>query len=604
MLIPEKLKVLWRFIYPYRKQLGFLSFLSILIALLDGIMLVLLFDFIRLIINQSLEISRFVTWVLVPLGLSNFKFQTIAVIYAACLGILALTRFGGNALFERNINQLRGYVLTKIQENLMRLYLYAPWYYFWNKKHGEMLFHITGAPLKATEVFLQLSKIVATSIMLVVIPVVLFFMSASLFLVGVILGIGYFLLIHKLGRRVSYYTGKGRVDSSRIQNALAAEALSGIRYIRAYGYEKTWLNLFSVQVRRFADLMARDAFWTALPPRLIELFVVLGFLTLILASMVIISGKFTESIPVLGTYFFGIIRLLPSLSQMGSARMQLQGNLPYIEALEKITHEIDLKTACSGQPVPISSSKGGIEISLESIGFSYEPERPVLNEFTLNISPAKITALVGASGSGKSTVLDLILGFIQPHKGQVLINGKPLTSLDINDLRSRIALVGQDVFLFHDTIEANLRMGFPEAPFEKVEEAAAIAGILEVIQSLPDKWQTVIGDRGIKLSGGQRQRFALARALLRNPDIYLLDEPTSALDAETEQAIMPSFLEYVRKKTVVLVAHRLQTIQHADMIVIIDKGRIVGSGSHEELMNQKGLYTAMVRAAGLSNSNG
>ena len=603
MLIPEKLKVLWRFIYPYRKQLGSLSFLSILIAFLDGIMLVVLFDFIRLIINQGLETSRFVTWILVPVGLGNFKFQTIAIIYAACLGVLALIRFGGSALFERKINQLRAYVLAKTQEKFMRLYLYAPWYHFWHKKQGEMLFHITNAPLKATEVFLQVSKIVATSVMLIVIPGVLFFMSSLLFLIGVILGSGYFFLIHKLGRRVSYYTGKERVDASRIQNALAAEALAGIRYIRAYGYEKTWLNLFSVQVRRFADLMARDAFWTALPPRLIELFVVLGFVTLILASIVIIGGKFTESIPVLGTYFFGIVRLLPALSQMGNARMQLQGNLPYLETLEKITHEVDSKTTCSGQPVPISS-KGGIEISLESIVFSYESERPVLNGFTLNISPAKTTALVGASGSGKSTVLDLILGFIQPHKGRVLINGKPLTSLDINDLRSRIALVGQDVFLFHDTIEANLRMGFPEAPFKKVEEAAAIAGILEFIQSLPGKWQTVIGDRGIKLSGGQRQRFALARALLRNPDIYLLDEPTSALDAETEQAIMSSFLDYVRKKTVILVAHRLQTIQHADLIVVIDQGRIVGSGSHGELMNQKGLYTAMVRATGSSNSQG
>ena len=353
-------------------------------------------------------------------------------------------------------------------------------------------------------------------------------------------------------------------------------------------------------MKRFADLMARDGFWTALPPRMIELFIVLGFLMLILASITLVGNEFIESIPLLGAYFFGIIRLLPSLSQMGNARMQLQGNLPYIKSLEKITQEIGLKPSDIGKSLVIAE-KGSPRISLESIVFSYENGNLVLNEFALNIPPKKITALVGVSGSGKSTILDLILGFIQPQRGKVLINGKPLTSLDINDWRSRIALVGQDVFLFHDTVEANLRMGFPDAPFEKVEEAAAIAGILELIWSLPDKWQTVVGDRGIKLSGGQRQRFALARALLRNPDVYLLDEPTSALDVDTEKAIMPSFLNHIRRKTVVLVAHRLQTIQHADIKVVIDHGCIVSSGTHEELINQKGLYTTLVQASDLSN---
>ncbi len=601
MHIPKNLRSLWRFISPFRKQLGFLSIVSVITALIDGIMIVVLFDFIRLIINQDLGASRFITWIINPMGL-GFSFQTIAIIYASCIGVMALVRFGGIALFERKMNRLRSHVLTKTQENLMRLHLYAPWHHFWHKKQGEMLFHITGAPLKATEVILHLSKIMATSVMLIVISGVLFFMSPSLFFVGVILGGGYFLLIHKLGRKVSYYTGKERVEAGSIQNALAAEALSGIRYIRAYGYEKVWLKRFSTQVRRFADLMAKDGFWIALPPRLIELFIVIGFLTLILASIVLVGDKFIENIPLLGAYFFGIMRLLPSLSQMGNARMQLQGNLPYIESLEKITHEIGSKPSDFRESI-VKAEEGSPCILLESIVFSYEPGRPVLNEFTLNITPKTITALVGVSGSGKSTILDLILGFIQPQRGQVLINGKPLTSLDINDWRSRIALVGQDVFLFHDTIEANLRMGFPDAPFEKVEAAAAIAGILEFIRSLPRKWQTVIGDRGITLSGGQRQRFALARALLRNPDVYLLDEPTSALDAETEQTIMPSFLNHVRKKTVVLVAHRLQTIKHADIKVVIDNGRIVGSGTHEELMNQKGLYATMIQASDFSNLN-
>jgi len=596
----KNMRILWRFISPYRKQFGFLSFLSIFTAILDGIMLVVIFDFFRLVINQDLGASRFVTWIINPMGL-GFSFQTIAIVYASGIGVMALVRFGGVALFERQMHRLRAYVLEKTQEDLMRIHLYAQLHYFWHKKQGEMLYNITGAPLKATEVLLHLSKIISSSMMLFVIPIVLFVMSPLLFLVGVVLGSGYFLLIYKLGRRVSYFTGKERVEASRIQNALAAEALAGIRYIRAYGYGEIWLDRFKRQVQRFSGLMARDGFWTALPPRLMELFVVLGFLILILTSIILIGDKFTESLPTMGAYFFGIMRLLPSLSQMGNARMQLQGNLPYIESLEQITCEISSKSYDLGGTFEITE-EGPPSILLESIMFSYEPGRPVLNEFTLNIEPGKITALVGTTGSGKSTILDLILGFVKPESGQVLINGKTLSSLDIDKWRSRIALVGQDVFLFHDTIEANLRMGFPDASFEQVEEASAIAGILEFINALPDKWKTVIGDRGVKLSGGQRQRFALARALLRNPDVYILDEPTSALDAETEQTIMHSFLDHVRKKTVVLVAHRLQTIKRADIKVAIDHGHVVGIGSHEELMNQKGLYATLVQASGLSNS--
>jgi ABC-type multidrug transport system, ATPase and permease components len=600
MYMTKNMRILWRFISPYRKQFGFLSFLSIFTAILDGIMLVVIFDFFRLVINQDLGASRFVTWIINPMGL-GFSFQTIAIVYASGIGVMALVRFGGVALFERQMHRLRAYVLEKTQEDLMRIHLYAQLHYFWHKKQGEMLYNITGAPLKATEVLLHLSKIISSSMMLFVIPIVLFVMSPLLFLVGVVLGSGYFLLIYKLGRRVSYFTGKERVEASRIQNALAAEALAGIRYIRAYGYGEIWLDRFKRQVQRFSGLMARDGFWTALPPRLMELFVVLGFLILILTSIILIGDKFTESLPTMGAYFFGIMRLLPSLSQMGNARMQLQGNLPYIESLEQITCEISSKSYDLGGTFEITE-EGPPSILLESIMFSYEPGRPVLNEFTLNIEPGKITALVGTTGSGKSTILDLILGFVKPESGQVLINGKTLSSLDIDKWRSRIALVGQDVFLFHDTIEANLRMGFPDASFEQVEEASAIAGILEFINALPDKWKTVIGDRGVKLSGGQRQRFALARALLRNPDVYILDEPTSALDAETEQTIMHSFLDHVRKKTVVLVAHRLQTIKRADIKVAIDHGHVVGIGSHEELMNQKGLYATLVQASGLSNS--
>ena len=571
-LFSEKLKILKSFLFAYKKQLKFLVFIGAFSALLDSSILIGLFDFTRFVINQNFLQSHFLKQVLDSLGLSSFSFLTLALLYACVIGFLAIMRFYTNIVFEKNSCTLRSQALVNLQEKMMHLYLSLPWHHFLKKKQGDMMFHLTSLPSKCSEILLYVSKIFLTTIVFIVICGVLLLTSKSLFLVGAVLGFIYFLFIQRFEKKISYRVSKERVDSSRLQSTVASEALSGMRYIRSYGYEDMWFKRFSFEVHRFANLMKKDDFWIVLPPKLLELFIILGLLSFVSLFLSFTNQNFIGAIPMLCIYFFGLIRLMPSIVQLGNAYVQLQRNFPYVEFLHELIKEYEVKLHIP-KNVYLKLQKP-IRISLESVCFSYEPGQPVLDNLSLEIKEGKVTALVGASGNGKSTILDLILGFIKPEKGEILVNGVSLADIDLEAWRSHVAYVGQDVFLFHDTIGANLKMGLPGASLKDLEDATRISGILEFIKNLPEKWNTIVGDRGIKLSGGQRQRLALARALLRNPDIYLLDEPTSALDIETEQAIMSPFLDYVRSKTVLLIAHRLETIKCVDCIVTLEKRQV------------------------------
>jgi subfamily B ATP-binding cassette protein MsbA len=209
---------------------------------------------------------------------------------------------------------------------------------------------------------------------------------------------------------------------------------------------------------------------------------------------------------------------------------------------------------------------------------------------------------VGASGAGKSTLLDLIFRFHDPSAGRVLVDGEALTGFDLMSWRKRLSLMTQDVHLFHDTVLANIGYARPGATEEEIAQAAELAGAAEFILSLPKGWHTVLGDRGARLSGGQRQRIALARALLRDPELILLDEATNALDAVSERAVQAGLARWAEDRTVVIVAHRLSTVERADQIVVLDRGRVVEQGPPAALLARGGLYAAMRRAQAPSSA--
>jgi ATP-binding cassette subfamily B protein len=232
-------------------------------------------------------------------------------------------------------------------------------------------------------------------------------------------------------------------------------------------------------------------------------------------------------------------------------------------------------------------------IQYQDICFSYSPGHPVLQHINLDIPASSTVAFVGQTGSGKSTLVKLLLRFYAPDSGRLLLDGHPVEDLQLDSLRRRMGLVSQDVFLFHGTVRENIAYGTPGASFEQVKAAADAAEASEFIRRLPQGFDTIVGERGQKLSGGQRQRLSIARALLKDPPVLILDEATSAVDNETEAAIQRSLLRISHTRTTLIIAHRLSTIVNADTIYVLDAGRIVESGNHEQLLAREGIYAGL-----------
>ena len=233
------------------------------------------------------------------------------------------------------------------------------------------------------------------------------------------------------------------------------------------------------------------------------------------------------------------------------------------------------------------------EITFKNISFGYQSDRMIIKNLSFHLAKGKSLAIVGPTGAGKSTISKLLFRFYDPYSGEILINNENIKNFKQNSLRQSIGIVPQDTVLFNDTIYYNISYGNPEASHEEIINAAKIAGIHDFIESIPNKYETIVGERGLKLSGGEKQRVAIARTVLKNPSIYFFDEATSALDSTTEKEIIENLDNISKGKTTLIIAHRLSTVSNADNIIVLDKGKIIEEGNHSTLLSKKGLYASM-----------
>jgi len=370
--------------------------------------------------------------------------------------------------------------------------------------------------------------------------------------------------------------------------ARLANAIGGIATIKSYTRETLELKHLSEESRAYCTANSRAIRISSAFIPLIRMAILAGFMaTLIVGGLKTLDGEL--NVGLYGVLVFLTQRLLWPLTGLAET-VDL-----YERAMASTRRVLGLLD--TQRSIPRDGKKRPArlrgEVAMHGVDFAYADGRPVLMDVDLRVDPGQTLALVGSTGSGKSSLIKLLLRFYAPSDGRILVDGEPIENYDLHWLRSNIGLVSQDVFLFDGSVEDNIAYGRPDASPEQIRRAARLSEAHGFITELPDGYQTQVGERGQKLSGGQRQRLSLARAVLKDPPILLLDEATSAVDNETEAAIQRSLAQICVGRTTIMIAHRLSTVVHADQILVVEGGRVVERGQHQELVAANGVYAAL-----------
>jgi ATP-binding cassette, subfamily B, bacterial MsbA len=387
-----------------------------------------------------------------------------------------------------------------------------------------------------------------------------------------------------IGRKIKNYSRQGQAAMGSLTTVLE-QTFSGIKVIKTFGMEKQEGEKFRNKNRAYYSFLRKVFKYDAASSPLIEIISSLGVATVLWYGLSrVMEGSMTQ-----GELFSVIAAILlmytpvKRLTRINNAVQQAIG------AAERVFEVLEQKPEVVEQPGAVDIGRSRGEVVFKGVNFAYDGE-PVLRNLNLSASAGEVVALVGPSGAGKSTVAGLLCRFYDVSDGQISIDGHDIRSLDLDSLRQNLAMVDQETFLFNDTIANNIRFGCMQASQADVEEAARQAFADDFIEALPERYETPIGDRGVRLSGGQRQRLCIARALLRDAPILILDEATSALDTESEAKVQRALANLMKNRTTFVIAHRLSTIMHADKIVVLNNGAAEEIGTHQQLLMQGGLY--------------
>jgi len=364
------------------------------------------------------------------------------------------------------------------------------------------------------------------------------------------------------------------------------EAMGGVRLVKVYTAEDREERLFSEGADRLFRNIASTITGTSAVTALSGVIVGgVGVLIMVVGGRAILAGDMTLGDMIMYVFFVGM--MVAPLVQIAAIGTQISEAFAGLDRIREIRNTV---TEDAGDAALSSVGRLDGKVAFEDVSFGYEPDKPVLHDVSLHAPPGTTTALVGPSGSGKSTLINLVMAFHRPQAGRVLVDGEDLERLRLRDYRAQLGVVLQDNFLFDGTIRDNIAYARPGATEAEVREAARLANCDEFVERFAEKYDTIVGERGVKLSGGQRQRVAIARAVLADPRILILDEATSSLDSESEALIQDGLRTLRAGRTTFVIAHRLSTIRSADQILVMDGGRIVERGTHAELIRVGGLY--------------
>jgi ATP-binding cassette, subfamily B, putative efflux pump len=510
------------------------------------------------------------------------KLTMLLVVVGGSVLIQSSSSFALTKLLSVEAQNLIAILRVRLQKHIIHL----PVNYFDNHKTGELvsrimsdvegvrnlvgtgLVQLFGGILTSIISFILLVQINAEMTLYVLLPMVVFGFIAM----------RAFAYIRPIFRK------RGELNA-RVTGRLT-ESLGGIRVIKGFNAEEHEVDVFSNGVRDLFLNVKKTLTSTSLVTSSSALLLGIASITIMgVGSLQIAKGAMTVGDFFAFTLYLGF--LVAPIVQMGNIGSQITEAFAGLDRMEEILNTATEETE-DDDKVKLEAFNG--DIRFENVSFSYDENVPVLDNIDFNMSPGSLTALVGTSGSGKSTIAGLTASYIQPKEGRIMLDNTDMSTVSLNSYRSHLGVVLQDDFLFEGTIRDNILFSKPDATEEEIEQAVKHAHVNEFTDRFPDHLETLIGERGVKLSGGQRQRLAIARAILVNPKILILDEATSSLDTESEAFIQESLKYLLKGRTTLVIAHRLSTIRQADQILVVEKGQIVERGTHDELLELRGRY--------------
>ncbi len=556
---------LFAYAAPYKGRIILSVLASMGVAASDGVIAKLVEPFIdRIVIAQDFELARLAPFFVVALALFKGASRYVQEYFISTAGQMAIQDIR-NALFGQSMNLSMRYHTDTASGSLMSKILNDV------NLMQSVLSNVIVSVIRETLTLLGLAGVALYTdwrmalMAFVVIPAAA--VPAS-----------------TIGRKIKKFSRQGQGAMGALTTALE-QAFSGIKVVKAFATEEREKKKFIGQNLTYYHFIRKTIKYGALSSPVMEILTSIGVAAVLWYGLHrVLAGEMTQG--QLFSVLAAILMMYTPLKRLTKVNNTVQQAMG---AAERVFEVFDEKPEIVESENALSPSEYSGEVCFENVSFSYDAE-PVIQHLNLKVSPGEVVALVGPSGAGKSTIAGLISRFYDPTDGRILIDGHDIRSLSIRSLHDNLALVDQETFLFNATISENISYGSDDATEEVIVAAAQQAFADEFICLMPEGYQTLIGDRGVRLSGGQRQRLCIARAILRNAPILLLDEATSALDTESESMVQQALSNLMRDRTTFVIAHRLSTVKHADRILVLEQGCVKETGTHRQLMEMDGLY--------------